>query len=205
MKDRWAISRSEHEELQRKAMRALRIKGAPFIALRPGDDFQPCFLNVPSRPRADFLWASIGTLVVSERIKRLLVSACPNDVYACPVTLRKVGKRSAKLEPIEPESGEPEDMLEGFHAYRRTTGVGKYFEILIRNESGYPPGGAPKRICSGCQRPTTGENRKLRMTPRMWRGNSIFYMATTLHIIVTDDLRLRIEKVHPTNVRLESV
>jgi len=205
IKDRWPISRSEHAELQKKVMRALRIRGAPFVALQPGDTFQPSYLDVPSRPRADFLWASIGTLVVSERVKRLLVSACPNDVVACPVTSRKIGKRSAKLEPVIPESGEPEDMVAELSVARRTTDVGKYFEILIRNESGYPPGGTPKRFCAGCQRPAIGERRKFRMTPKMWMGNSIFYMATTLYIIVTDDLRGRIETVKPTNVRFESI
>lgn len=205
IKDGWPISRSEHAELQQKIMRVLRMRGEPFVALRPGDAFQPSFLDVPSRPHADFLWASIGTFVVSERIKRLLISVCPKDVTACPVTLRKIGKHSAKLAPVVLESGEPEDMFAELPAARRTTDVGRYFEILIRNESGYPSGGAPKRVCAGCQRPTIGENRKLRMTPKMWTGSSIFYMATTLYIIITDDLRCRIERARSTNVRFESI
>jgi hypothetical protein len=142
-------------------------------------------------------------LVVSERIKSLLISVCPKDVSVCPVTLRKIGKRSAKLEP--PESGEPEDMFAELPASRRAPGVGKYFEILIRNESGYPPGGTPERVCAGCRRPTIGQHRKFRMTPKMWTGSRIFYMATTLYIIITDDLRCRIEKVHSTNVHFESI
>jgi Protein of unknown function (Gmx_para_CXXCG) len=205
IREGWAIARTEHTVLQRRVMRELHIRGKPFAALRPGDVFQPSFLDVPSHPRADFLWASIGTLVVSERIKRLLVSACSKDVAACPVTLRKVGRRSPRLEPIEPESGEPEDMLKELPTYRRPTGVGKYFEIIIKNESGYPRGGTPKRICAGCQRPTIGENRKFRMTPKMWKGNNIFYMATTLYIIATDDLRQRVERLRPTNVCFERI
>src|SRR5262245_37539766 len=79
MTERWPIARVEHEDLQRKTMRALRMRGVPFVDLQPGDDFQPSFLDVPSRPSADFLWASLGTLVVSERIKRFLDKACPKD------------------------------------------------------------------------------------------------------------------------------
>lgn len=197
------LSRKEHEELQRKVMGILGMRGKPFVAMQPGDQFQPCFLDVPSRPSADFLWSSIGSLVVSERVKRLFEAACPKEIAACKVTMRRIGKRSPHLEPIEPDSGEPEDMLEGIKESGRPRGVGKYFEIILKKESGDPPYGAPKRICSGCQRPTTGEDRRMRMTPRMWRGDAIFFMATTLHVIVTDDLRQSIERLRPTNVRFE--
>ncbi len=46
--------------------------GKPFVDLRPGDGFRPCYFDVPARLRADFLWAGVGILVVSERIKSLL-------------------------------------------------------------------------------------------------------------------------------------
>ena len=74
--DRWPISRSEHLALQKQLLNQLGLAGDPFVDLRPGDSFQPCYLDVPSRPRADFLWSSIGVLVVSERIKESLISLC---------------------------------------------------------------------------------------------------------------------------------
>jgi hypothetical protein len=203
MKEGWPIPRSDHEELQRKVMRALRIGGEPFVAVRPGDTLQPGFLSIPSRPEADFLWASIGTLVVSERINRLFLSACRRDVASFQLTVRKVGKRSARLPPISPRTGEPEDMLREVPTTSATSGIGRYFEILLKNESGYPAGSSPRDVCSGCKRETIGKRRKLKMTRSMWTGSSIFYMATTLYIIVTDDLRKRIERMRPTNVLFE--
>jgi hypothetical protein len=92
--DRWPISRSEHSALQEKLLNQLGLEGEPFVDLRPGDSFQPCYLDVPSRPRADFLWSSIGVLVVSERIKESFVSLCRHEIAVRPITLRKVGKRS---------------------------------------------------------------------------------------------------------------
>ena len=56
------LSREQHAQVQLKVMETLRIKGSPFVALRPGDTFQQAVLNIPSRPEADFLWSGIGTL-----------------------------------------------------------------------------------------------------------------------------------------------
>jgi hypothetical protein len=110
--ERWPISRQEHEALQKDLMQELSIQGQPFSALRPGDSFQPCYLDVPSRPLSDFLWSSLGSLVVSERIKNILGKECQDDISACPVILRKVGERDAMLEPPMPSTGEPEDIID---------------------------------------------------------------------------------------------
>lgn len=101
----WPVTRLKHENLQKEIMTALQINGPSFVGLRPGDDFQPCFWDVPSRPRADFLWPSIGSLIVSERIKNVLIDSCSDDIAACPVILRKIGKREAKLPPVIPSIG----------------------------------------------------------------------------------------------------
>jgi hypothetical protein len=61
------ISRRDHIVLQRAILEELGLEGEPFEALRPGDQFQPSYLDVPSRPRADFLWPALGPPVVSER------------------------------------------------------------------------------------------------------------------------------------------
>lgn len=197
----WPVSRLEHEALQTELMTALHWAGRPFVDLQPGASFQPCFLNVPSRPRADFLWSSVGSLLVSERIKDVLLASCPDEIAVCPVTLRKIGKRAAKLPPPMPSTGEPEDIIHEVPLLEDTSEIGPYFEIVILKESGYPPGGTPKSICSGCLRPDVDNaTREIRMTPDMWQGHSIFFLATTLYVMVTDELKQQIARLRPTNV-----
>jgi hypothetical protein len=148
----WPIARPQHESLQKEIMAALHFKGTPFIELRPGDDFQPCFLEVPSRPRADFLWSSLGSLIVSERIKNVLVDSCSDNIAVYPVALRKIGKREATLPAIIPSTGEPEDIIAEVPILKNKSGIGPYYEILILKESEYPPGGSPINICAGCKK-----------------------------------------------------
>jgi hypothetical protein len=199
--DGWPISRAKHEALQKKVMALLSIHDNPFVGLRPGDDFQPCFLDVPSRPRADFLWSSSGSLVVSERVKNRLVETCSSEIAICPVTLRKIGKREAKLSPPMPSTGEPEDMIDEVPILKDTSEIGPYFEVLILKESDYPPGGTPTRICPGCKREDIdASTRELRMTPEIWRGHNIFLLATTLYAVVTDKVKERLLRLRPANV-----
>ncbi len=202
----WPVSRGEHEALQRRFMTALALQGEPFKVLRPGDEFQPCYLNVPSRPRAGFLWPSLGGLVVSERIRNCLVGFCSGEIAVCPVTLRKTGKREATLPPPIPSTGEPEDMMDEVPIRNITSDIGPYFEVVILKESGYPRGGTPTGFCSGCGRPELDRSaRELRMKPEMWRGDRMFFLATTLYVVVTDDLKERLSKLCPTNVVFERI
>ena len=204
----WPISRIEHESLQKELMDTLQIDSInePFIGLRPGDEFQPCFLDVPSRPRADFLWASLGSLIVSERIKDIHVECCSSDITVCPVNIRKVGKRDAKLPPPMPFTGEPEDIINEVPITKNALEINSYFQILILKESGFPPGGTPRKTCSGCKRPDVDNStRELRMTQEMWKGDKIFFLATTLHIVVTDEYKQLIERYRPTNIVFEKI
>jgi len=202
----WPITRVEHEALQSELLASLQIQGEPFYTLCPGDNFQPCFLDVPSRPRADFLWASLGSLVVSERIKNLFMNHWPDDVIACPVNLRKIGKREAKLPPPIPSTGEPEDMIDEVPLSPDHSDIGPYFELLIQKESGFPPGGTPIRTCPGCQWPYIDKStRKLCMTPEMWRGDNVFILATTRYMLVTDEVRQCLEGIRATNVAFEEM
>jgi hypothetical protein len=201
----WPISRTDHATLQGALMTALRMEGEPFAALRPGDRFQPAFLDVPSRPRADFLWPSLGSLIVADRVRDLLLGLAGKDIAVCPTTLRKIGRRNAKLPPPMPSTGEPEDIINEVPLLNDSNAAGSYSEILIQNESGFPPGGAPISVCTGCRRETIGPNRRFRMTPEMWNGHAIFFMATTLYVLVTDDLKKAIEKLRPSNVAFELI
>jgi hypothetical protein len=127
--DGWPITRREHERLQKEIMGAMNLDGKPFVDLSPGASFQPGFLDVPSRPRADFLWSSLGSLVVSERIKKTLMECCPNDIAACPVTLRKIGNREAKVSPPMPSTGEPEDLIDEVPVLKNKSEVGPYLRF----------------------------------------------------------------------------
>jgi hypothetical protein len=205
LRERWPIPRTDHARLQGELMTALGINGEPFVDLRPGDGFQPCFLDVPSRPRADFLWSGLGSFLVTDRVRDLLLRLAVNDIAVCPVTLRKIGKREAKLVPPMPSTGEPEDIINEVPLLDDPSQVGSYWEVVVKHESGFPPGGTPKSVCSGCRRQKIGPNRRFRMTPKMWKGQSIFFMATTVQVIITDDLKLAIESLRPTNVIFKPV
>ena len=204
--DTWPISLAKHESLQKDIMATLQINGDPFVELRPGDAFQPCFLDVSSRPRADFLWSSLGSLIVSERIKNALIDFCSDDISVCPVNLRKIGKREAKLTPPIPSTGEPEDIIGEVPILRDPSEIGPYFEILMLKESEYPPGSTPINICPGCKRPNVNySTRELRMIPEMWKGDAIFFLATTMYIVISDELKGRLEHFHPTNVVFDEI
>lgn len=201
----WPISNSDHAKLQEKIMAALRMQGEPFIDLRPGDAFQPCYLDIPSRPAADFLWPCLGSLVVSERIRDLFLEVCPTDIAVCPVSLRKVGTRDPNLPPPMPSTREPEDIIREVPFLDDLRSVGEYSEILVLKNSNFPPDDMPTSSCSACKRRQFAGNRELRMTPEMWNGQAIFFMSTTLHVIVTDHLKRGIEQLCPTNVVFDPV
>ncbi len=119
------LLREEHAKLQSKVFQEANINGIPFVDIRPGYRFPPLYLDIPSRPRADFLWPFSG-LLVSSRIRDLLVDLCRDDVVTSPVVLRKVGKRTAKLPAPIPASGEPEDIINEAALLDDPSSVGPY-------------------------------------------------------------------------------
>lgn len=204
VKERWPISRLEHETLQEKLMSALRISGTPFVDMRPGDELQPGFLDVPSRPEADFLWPSLGTLVVSDRIKNLLQKACTDEIAVFPLELRRIGDRPPILPAPIPQTGEPEDIIEESTLLQETKGIGPYYEIIVQEDSALPRGVVLEGICDGCKRViTNNSHRELRMFHDMWNGNQIFMLATTFKVVITDVLKQCIESLRPSNVFFE--
>lgn len=201
--DRWPIPLEQHRALQSEVLTHFRAAGVELADLRPGDDFQPCHLDVPSRPRADFLWSSVGTVVVADRIKSVLENEGMSGVSFCPVHLRKIGKRQPTLPAPMPSTGEPEDLILELPLQREPSSVGPYFEMVVLTESRYPPGGGPLSICSGCGRPTSNaQRRRLVMRTSMWRGADIFHLATTRHIVVTEPVKRMLQSLRATNVRL---
>ena len=201
LKKRWPLPLEQHEALQRDVLNELHSAGAKLSSLRPGDDFQPCFLDIPSRPRADFIWGCLGSVIVSERIRQLFESLQIERVSYCPVTLRKVGKREAGLPAPIPSSGEPEDIIREVSLLKRTDSVGPYYELIIESESDYAPTAEPTSVCSGCGRETFPEtDARLVMVDSMWKGAEVFFLASTLYILVTDRVRQALEDLKATNI-----
>lgn len=199
----------EHVALQKRLLEELNVRGEPFVDVRPGSRFPPLYLDVPSRPRADFLWP-YGAVLVSNRVRELLVDLCHEDVATFPVNLRKVGKREAKLPAPIPRSGEPEDIINEAPLLTDTSAVGPYYEIFPRYASNEPPNRTIESRCFACGRVETkvahwNWRDPLRMADDTWRGHSMFYLGTTLHIVVIDDVRNALESILPSNMRLAEV
>jgi len=151
-----------------------------FITFRPGDNFQPAYLDVPTRPMMDFLWPNVRSFVISERLKKLVFDELASDVEVVPVHLRKIGKLQA--------NEYSDDLL-------------PYYQVIIKSESRYPKGGEPLSVCPVCKRETFDDKkRELVMREDMWQGQQIFFMKTTLYMIVTEMLAEKIMEVKATNV-----
>lgn len=206
LRNRWPLPRAEHLQLQRELLQAWGLPGQPFDTLRPDDNFQPALLDVPSLPRADFLWSGMGSLIVAQRIRDLLLEHCPADVVACPVSFRKVGRGDPALPAPIPDSGEPEDLITEATLVPDTSCLAPYYEILIGHESELPDGCTLVSQCPACGgQEIDMANRLLRMSDRMDTGHEVFRMATTLYIVVTDELKTKIEALEATNVRFENL
>ena len=196
-----ALSGKEHAKLRATVLQALRRAGARITEVPVGSEFQPAYLDVPSRPEADFLWSGLGSVVVSQRIRDTLIEAGIKGGVFVPVVPRKIGKRKAKLPSPVPSTGEPEDLITEMKRVRAPQDVPPYYELVITAESGLPPGVDPQAKCALCGRQSyNDQERSLVMGPEMWRGDDIFLLATTLWIIVTDSFKRRLQALRPTNV-----
>jgi hypothetical protein len=183
---------------------AARLNAEQEAYLQPGAAFMPGLLDVPSKPRADFLWAELGGPLVSERVREAITRVCADDVYFTDISYRRVGRRSAKaLAPI-PNSGEPEDVIHTVPLTKSVIGLPAYSRLNVRQESALPADARDSPICPGCGRPKhpTREARPA-MTLSMWRGHNLFYLATTLNIVVTSRVREALEAIGATNVSFE--
>jgi hypothetical protein len=196
----WPISLEQHQALQQEVQNEFIKNGISCPPLEPGDDFQPSYLDVPSKPKADFLWGC--GIVVSKRIKELFETLSNGSVVFCPVILRKIGKRNAKLPVPIPSTGEPEDIIEEITLLADTNSVGPYFELLVQTKSAYAPGTEPLSVCSGCGRKTFPETDKLfEMRESMWNGKDIFSVHGLIN--VTDKLKLALQKMKATNIQFQ--
>jgi hypothetical protein len=195
------ISGRDHAHLRERVLDALRAAGASITDVRVGAIFQPAYLDVPSRPEADFLWSGLGSVVVSQRIRDAMVAA---DITGCVfvrVIPRRIGKRKATRRPPMPSTGEPEDLITELEQAGAPLQTPPYYELVVTGESKYPSGAEPESTCELCGREAYDRDaRTLMMEPDMWKGQDVFFLATTLWIIVTDPLKMLLQALQPTNV-----
>jgi hypothetical protein len=182
----------------------LRERGHAFGALAPGDRFQPGYLDVPSRPEQDFLWASLGSVVVSDRVKRLFEDRGFAGAAFWPAVPRRIGRRRARGPAPVPSTGEPEDLIDEVPLVREPSVVGPYHEMVVTGESARPPGADVVSTCAACGRESFDTARRaLVMNPAMWRGQDVFFLATTLGIVVTEAVKTELTRAGASNIRLE--
>jgi hypothetical protein len=187
-KDRWPVPRSEHSALQEQLLSQLGLAGAPFVDLRPGDSFQPCYLETSHHVLVPISYGHglAFSSYLSESGSRWLV---------CALTRLPFGRSRC-------ERSESEDIIHEVPLLSDKASVGPYYEILPLKESDVPRNRPVKGVCSGCHR----EDLKVvysvdvNMADELWRGDSVFYLATTLYIIVTNDIKEALTRIHPNNV-----
>jgi hypothetical protein len=120
--------------------------------------------------------------------------------------LGKVGKSKSTKEIPIPSTGEPEDIISEVDLLKSKENVPAYYEICISSESDFPIGGVPIDICSVCGREEiNGESRILKMNEKMWKGQNIFFLKTTNYIIITDNLKIALDKYNPSNCKFTDI
>lgn len=168
--------------------------------LKPGNSLLPSDMQIPSRPRADFLWGSLGSWVISLRIKDLFERAGFSGFVLFPITISKVGRREAKLAPPIPASGEPEDIMRSA-IHVPGADVGPYFELLVRSDSRRVRGTEPSFVCGVCGFEQWSPPRQWSMEDSLWTGTDLFCLAPTSMLIVTDRVKERLVEIGASNVR----
>ncbi len=199
------IDVDEFQGLDRLVRKTLREQGVEIEELRPGDLFQPGILEVPSFPKADFLWSSVRAPVVSDRIKTLFEGNEVTGVALCPVVIEKVGKSSSAAIPQIPTSGEPEEILQEVQWGEYQGDVG-YFEMVVTGKSLRPPEVSTIEICERCHRETLDQNHyRVEMRKEFWLGEDVFYFGESLWIIVTERVKDLLDHAKATNIEFISV
>lgn len=201
--DGWPIPESDHQALQQIVMTELGREGIVDAHLMPGIRFQPARLKFGSRPKSDFLWATIGSAIVSPKTKKVFEEAGVTGVRFCPAVINKVGKRDAIGPAPIPETGEPEDIIEEAEPEQKSESFGPLYEMVILGESGQPPGAEITSRCEGCGREEYDKyKRQLVLTSSMIPDSDVFYMATTLYIYVNQKVHDLILRHRLTNIEL---
>lgn len=156
----------------------LRREGIQYD-LAPGDEFQPCYWEVPSIPRYDFFWP-LAEFIVSERIATLFRDWSVSGVSFHPVILARVATHEPTDEPAVPPNGDYDDSwFDSVPCLLDPSVCGRFFEMLHEGHTtaiscGEP--GVSEILCSKCgfsqieesndHKRRAGRLRKRRMLPR---------------------------------------
>jgi hypothetical protein len=176
VRDRWPIPLAEHLTLRSQISAALARSGYAVPELRPGDSFQPGQVGLRSRPQCDFLWPKPWSRLVSQQVKDLFEQQRVSGVAFCPVPI---------IRPRRPS-------------------IERLYEMVIVAESGRPPGTEITHVCPTCGREEFDRSkRQFVLTPEMIPTADVFYLATTLWIIVNQKVHDLIMGSGLTNVQLQ--
>lgn len=172
----------------------------PSDILRPGTNLLPSSMSIPSRPEADFLWGSLGSMIVSERIKQSFADVGFTGTVCLPIPITKIGRRRAKLPAPIPKSGEPEDIM---RLARDAPGpdVGQYFEMMVTADSHRVRETKPTFVCATCGFEQWTPPKKWAMEESLWTGADVFFLAPTTMVVVTDRVKQHLVQLGATNVR----
>jgi hypothetical protein len=79
--------------------------------------------------------------------------------------------------------------------------IGPYHEMVVTAESARPPGAEVVFTCAACGRESfDAARRALVMNPAMWRGQDVFFLATTLWIVVTEHVKAELTRARASNI-----
>lgn len=198
----WPIPEADFNRLVADLRQEFRSMGVEPPDLRPGNRFEPGYLDVPSKPRADFLWSEIGSPVVSERVRDLFSTMGVEDIEFRPVTLRKIGKREARLPQTLTSACEPSGMPESVPKPSMTDELGPYYHLIVHGRSGRLPGDEPLWVCPQCgwERSPSLLAVKLVMLESMWKGHEVFFLGSTSFLMVTGRIKVALQNMRATNV-----
>lgn len=187
---KWPISQEEHSALQRQIKEEFHLNDIDTSSFPTIYDFQPVHLKFASRPESDFLWSTLGSVIVSSKVKIIFEQQKITGVEFCPAVVEKVGKR-VSVGPIPIAStGEPEDIIEEIEGEQKPAEFGPLYEMVITSVSGLPPGAEAVTQCSACGREDFDQSKRvLALTENMLPLTDVFFLATSLYIIVTDKVR----------------
>ncbi len=191
------VSFPEYREIRDEICAIARCTAAD---LHPGCSMLPSSMVIPSRPCADFLWGSRGSLIVSERIKECFARAGFTGISLAPIKINKVGRREAKLPAPIPESGEPEDIMK-YAVQSPGTEVGLYFEIMVTADSARVKGTEPSFVCRVCGFENWSPPKRWLMKESLWTGTDVFCLAPSTMFIVTNRVKQLLVAIGATNVR----
>jgi hypothetical protein len=202
IKNSWPINIGSFNSLMAITKNIFASYGVVGIDFLPGDVFvSPSFLYLPAKHKSDFLWCSVGSLVVAKRIKNLFVENCENEIKSFSVAIKKMGTTEKYSDDLIPDSGEPEDIMKGLSEKLRLNNFNQYFELLACAEDSFLD--CNKIVtCSVCKRielSYTAPKYKKEIT------KAVFRMTGTGNFVIDDTIKKKLEALEATNVAYVSI